>query len=257
MNVIERMQHLYSKKSKHSNYQLLPKRLRGYFSNQLLETKSRHEESRLQFITEAIEVKGKSILDIGGNIGFFTFEMLERGALSGVIYEGNKEHAEFMKLAAEVLGFSGKISVINEYFNFNHTNTAEKYDIALLMNVLHHLGDDFGNTSISIEEARQAMVEALNNMSYLAEYLVFQIGYCWKGNPNYLLFEKGTKEQQIKFIQNAIPGYWEIIKIGIPEMEQGKPIYKTPSKKNLERKDYLGEFLNRPLFLLKSQRRKR
>lgn len=34
--------------------------------------------------------EGKSVLDIGGNSGFFTFELIEKGAKKIHYYEGNK-----------------------------------------------------------------------------------------------------------------------------------------------------------------------
>ena len=253
MKEISRLKELYMHQSKHSNYQILPKKLSKYLGNKPLLIHSRHEESRLRFITDVIKIKGKSVLDVGGNTGYFSLELLDQGANSVAFYEGNKEHAEFVKLSADLLGFNNRITVVNEYLDFSDTNSiSKKYDVALVMNVLHHLGDDYGNTSIQVEEAKNLIKKSLKQMALISSILVFQIGYCWKGDRNSPLFTNGTKVEQIEFVNQATSGYWEIMSIGIPQLKGEKVDYEEPLEENLKRRDDLGEFLNRPLFVLKN-----
>ena len=64
-----------------------------------------------------------------------------------------------------MLGIDAKIKVHNQYFLFNDSQVNdERFDICLLLNVLHHFGDDYGDPEISIENAK---IQMLNNLNYL------------------------------------------------------------------------------------------
>lgn len=65
---------LYNESSKHSGYQILASNLEEIIDKSKLKISSRYERERLNYIISKIDLKGKRILDIGGNTGFFTFE---------------------------------------------------------------------------------------------------------------------------------------------------------------------------------------
>lgn len=240
---------LYQVSSKHSNYQVLPDILQSEIGKNIC-VKTRYEKERLQYILDNLQVENQSILDIGGNSGYFTIELVRKGA-SLYYWEGNEAHAQFVGLAAEYLNISDRLTVTNSYFNFDEIEG--KYDIVLLLNVLHHVGDDFGNKDITIQKARERIIEALIRLSYNTSYLVFQLGYNWKGNRNLCLFQEGTKQEMIDFILNGTKNYYDLEKIGIPEKCDDCVLYSNLSEKNIVRDDKLGEFLNRPLFILRSK----
>jgi SAM-dependent methyltransferase len=253
MNIkVSRLRELYAKKSKHSNYQILPKRLSEIISNDDIDVKSRFELERLEYILRNIDVKNKSILDIGGNSGFFTFEMLENKANKIHYYEGNKDHVDFVKLSAEVLNLEHKMQLTHGYFSFGDEDIKNHYDIILLLNVLHHIGDDFGDGKLSIDIAKKFILKQLNSLAKSSKIIVFQLGFNWKGNRNLCLFENGTKKEMISFIEEGTRNHWKIIKIGIAEDREGIIKYYDLNDKNIERFDHLGEFLNRPIFIMES-----
>lgn len=253
MDKINELKTLYAKGSKHSNYQVLSKRLSSLIGNDI-EVKSRNEIERLNFILENLDVKDKTIIDIGGNTGFFTFELIENGANHVDYIEGNKAHSDFVKLAVDVLGISEKIKIINKYLNFENELNGKHYDIALLLNVLHHLGDDYGNKELTIETAKKNIITQINFFADKTSFLVFQLGFNWKGNPNHCLFENGTKKELIDFVLKGTNEYWDILKIGIAEKCDNNEIKYNPlNKDNIQRNDTLGEFLNRPIFIMKSK----
>lgn len=253
MNRKENLEKLYMQKSKHSNYQILSSKLSTIINTDLLETTTRYEEERLKFIVEHIKINGKTLLDIGGNSGFFSFELLDRGLHKVFYYEGNKTHAEFVKLSSELLNIREKIYIFPEYFDFEVLSNKQGYDITLLLNVLHHIGDDFGETELSMKKAKEKMMIYLNKMAGISEYMVFQLGFNWKGNREKALFENGTKKEMIDFIKESVKNNWDIIKIGAASEKNNQIIYEELNDKNIQRMDRLGEFLNRPIFIMKSK----
>jgi len=251
MNSIAKLRKLYFVDSKHSNYQVLSARLASKMGARHMKINSRYERERLEYIFKNISIKEKTLVDIGGNTGFFTFESLEAGAENVHCYEGNNEHALFLKEAAKVLQYSEKVKVFNEYYSFN-SKSKLKYDVTFLLNVLHHFGDDFGDESLSVHDAKKQMALQLNSMASKTDLLVFQLGFCWKGRRDLALFEQGTKRELIDFVVDSVEGNWVINSIGVPEKRGGSIQYVDLNDTNILRDDALGEFLNRPIFIMSS-----
>lgn len=253
MNIsdIEELKRLYAEVSKHSNYQILSKRLSLLLSKNEIKVKTRYEEERLKYILENISIKNKKVLDIGGNTGFFTFEFLDYEAKLVHYYEGNKTHADFVRLASSLLGVEKRIEITNSYFSFEDQLINERYDIVLLLNVLHHVGDDYGDKELSIDVAKQLIIKELKSFIGKTEFMLFQLGFNWKGNRNLGLFKNGTKTEMIDFITQGTKDFCDMVKIGIPAQEGQGVKYSDQHTANIGRNDELGEFLNRPLFIMK------
>jgi SAM-dependent methyltransferase len=244
---------LYSKASKHSNYQILPTELRKYINEDFITTRSRYENERLSYILDNVDVNNKIILDIGANSGFFSFELINKEAKNVYIYEGNTAHTDFIKYAAELIGIEKKLIISNSYYDFLNINDEINYDVTLLLNVLHHIGDDFGDITITLQKTKENIINNINSFSKKTEYLIFQLGFNWKGDKNKPLFLNGTKKEMIDFLKEGLLSKWNFIKIGIPVLINNKIIYRDCDEKNIIRDDSLGEFLNRPLFILKTK----
>jgi SAM-dependent methyltransferase len=252
MNNINTLVKQYQETSKHSNYQILPSRLARMKEFRDLDIKSRNEKIRLDYFKSVVNFKDKSILDIGGNTGYFSIELLDNGARFVHYYEGNKEHADFVSEASKVLNLEDKLKVTNDYLSFQDELEGDKYDIVLLLNVLHHLGDDYGDKSLSLTKAKENIITQLNSMADKTDLMIFQMGFNWKGDRNICLFENGTKRELIDFISKGIKGFWEIVEIGLAMKDGNEVNYHSLNNQNIERDDSLGEFLNRPVFILKS-----
>ena len=182
-----------------------------------LKVNSRFEKERLKYIADNLELKEKKILDIGGNTGFFTFEACNMGAKSVDYYEGNKNHACFVENAKKLLGVDDKIMVHPEYYLFEENEF--KYDIVFCLNVVHHLGSDFG-AGIRIEEAKKLMLKCINQLATVSKILVFQMGFNWCGNSETCLFKNGTKEEMENFIIGETNEYWDVLKIAVAEKKE-------------------------------------
>jgi SAM-dependent methyltransferase len=237
------IKNLYNQISKHSQYQILPDSVSTLIGN-VTPSINRYEKERFDYINKNLLLKNNSILDIGSNTGFFSIMSLENGAREVSAIEGNIIHSTFLHEVG--LEFNLNINVINQYFD-DSTQLNKKFDITFLLNVVHHLGDDFGDVNLDIISAKNKIIEVINNLSKVTNYLVFQMGYCWKGNRDLLLFENGTKTEMIDFIKNNVSNKWNIKKIGILN---SNGVYEDMTTQNLSKNINLGEFGNRPLFIL-------
>ncbi|WP_304544134.1 class I SAM-dependent methyltransferase [Sulfurimonas microaerophilic] len=250
MNIEKKLKQMYTSRSKHSNYQVLASELEPFLNSNEVKINSRNEKIRLDYILSNVKIKDKNVLDIGGNTGYFSFELLANEAKNVTYYEGNKEHAEFVKLASKILNRDAQILIHNEYYDFKQD---DKYDIVLLLNVLHHIGDDFGDDSLSKQKALAQIIEYLNNVLLQADTVVFQLGFNWKGNILLPLFESGTKKELIEFIISNLNEKFQVVKIGVAQKIGNIIKFEDVNERNIERDDSLGEFLNRPIFIIKKK----
>lgn len=243
---------LYQQTSKHSNYQVLASALVPLLDSDAISVKSRHEQERLAYILSRVPMHGLHVADIGGNTGFFSFELLAHGARRVDYYEGNAAHHAFVQAAARRLGLAGRLQAHHRYVSFE-PGELPLLDCAVLLNVLHHLGDDFGDPGTARQAALQRMLDCLAVMARTTRVLVFQLGFNWKGDRHQPLFAGGSKQEMIHFIEQGAAADWEITAIGMAESDGGRIVFRDRSEHNIARDDSLGEFLNRPIFIMRSR----
>ena len=243
---------LYNRTSNHSNYQELARPLRAIIQQESLKINPRYDTERLDFILPRCSVSRKVVADIGGNTGFFSLECAAYGASTVLYFEGNKVHSEFVREAVHVLNLDKVVEVFTKYIHFRDDFNCHA-DVCFLLNVLHHIGDDYGDSAISRDEAKKEVLDSLSYMSRKAKMLIFQLGFNWKGDRNLPLFEHGTKADLIDFIHKGTVDDWEILNIGIAQRSEISVEYQELNETNTKRDDLQGEFLNRPLFVMKSK----
>jgi len=248
------MKELYARSTKHSHYQIMPAFLQGILDPEELNKKfNRYERERMAFFQEHVDFKDRRVLDIGANTGYFTFESSDAGASEVVAVEGNPEHAEFLRAAAVIHGKD--VRVMEGYIDFNGPLPGAPYGIVLLLNVLHHVGDDFGDKTIGIDRAKELIIKNLNFFADKAAYVIFQMGFSWMTDYSKPLFPNGTKAEMIEMVSKGIEGVWDVVAIGIAEVDaEGHTAYAPPTIENLPRNNAIGEFRNRPIFILRSKR---
>lgn len=255
MKLQDELAECYRAVSKHSQYQAIHPDILPFIDGTHLEVRSKWEAERMAAISASIPLEGGRVLDIGANTGYFSFAALRAGCKSVLAVEGCAAHAHFIQAAAEITGRNSALQVENRYYGFESEPEGKPYDATFLLNVLHHLGDDYGDATLGKEAAKQRMLHALNLMAERTRCMAFQMGFNWKGNRELPLFDKGTKTEMIDFVKNAVGGYWEVDRIWIAvRYSEGGIVYEPLSESNIQREDALGEFLNRPLFILRSVR---
>lgn len=244
------LQSLYGQRSKHSGYQEVHPTLAGLLAPGTGPVANERDRLRQRYFDAAVPCAGARVLDIGANTGYFSFAALQRGAASVVCYEGNPVHARFIETAASALGLQRRLEVRCAYYDFD-AMPPEQFDLTYCLNVLHHLGDDFGDPALTLAQARGRMLAGVNRLSATTHTLVLQLGFNWKGDVRHPLFEGGQKAAMIEFVRAGIDATWWLDEVVAADARRG---YAPVDAGNVARDDSLGEFMNRPIFLLRARR---
>ncbi len=247
-SVVQHLESLLAARSKHSTYQQLHPLVEKLVSPEH-QASGKRESARWAFMSTRLPMQGLRVMDIGANTGYFSLGALVSGASHVTAIEGNTAHASFVQACSDWLSWSSKLEVQPRYFEFE--SEGPRYDLSFCLNVLHHLGDDFGGTGLSMDLARKGIVSHLQALAYRSRHCWFQLGFNWKGQRDQPLFKHGRKQEVIDLVTQHCANHWQIREIGIyaPESAQFEPLREAL----LERFDEQGEFLNRPLFLLESK----
>lgn len=83
------------------------------------------------------DLSGKSVLDIGCNAGFYSFEMKRRGAARVLGIDSDPHYLAQARFAADALGF-GDIA-FRQLSVYDVAALGERFDLVVFMGVLYHL----------------------------------------------------------------------------------------------------------------------
>ena len=210
-----------------------------------------YDKERGEYILNNFDFANKKVVDIGANVGFFSLQAALAGAHSVYAYESNEEDARFIQLIVKGLYLEDRIIIKAESYDFKTLNAGTN-DLLLCLNVLHHYGRYFGDLESNLEESKSRIFEILNGLSLKNETCFYQMGYNWKGNEQLPLFGSGSKREMIESLKDAVMDYWEVINVAVINPQTMR--YQNYSEDLSGRFDFLGEFGNRPLFLLRSKK---
>lgn len=206
------------------------------------------ETPRADFIKKFIDYKNKTILDIGCSTGFFLFDALDHGAKNVICYEGSIESYSELVNFVEKSGLD--IEHNNRYYNFDAEELRQS-DVVHLLNVVHHFGEDYG-ADVNVNAAKAMMIQNIDALAKTSREMVFQMGFNWKGDVKYPLFPHGEKRDVIEFLEENLK-FWSIQDVGVAVLHDECVEYEKANDLNMKRNEDLGEFLNRPLIILKSK----
>ena len=82
------------------------------------------------------DLRGKSVLDIGCNAGFYSMEMKRRGADRVLGIDFDEDYLAQARFAAQVMHYDIEFRVLSVY---DVASLKEKFDVVLFMGVLYHL----------------------------------------------------------------------------------------------------------------------
>jgi tRNA (mo5U34)-methyltransferase len=83
-----------------------------------------------------MDLRGKTVLDIGCNAGFYSIEMKRRGARHVLGIDFDKDYLDQARFAAEVCGVDIELRQMSVY---QLGEISDKFDVVLFMGVFYHL----------------------------------------------------------------------------------------------------------------------
>lgn len=212
------------------------------------------DKQRAAFMFEHHDVRGQRVLDIGANQGYLTVEAALRGARRVDAFESNDVDGMFLSQAARWLPGLESVTAYPVNYDFNQANP-DRWDCVICLNVLHHIGRYFDTHVHDLTEAKALLGQHLQRLLSPGACVWLQLGYNWQGNTERPLFENGTKREMTGFLADLIKPYARLAVIGIynPRTQSYKRVREGDQDQSLwQRFDSLGEFGNRPLYLIQS-----
>ena len=83
------------------------------------------------------DLTGKTVLDVGGNAGYFSVQMMKRGAASCTLIEPFEEFAAQAAFVADI--FNYKIDIVNEDVHTYCLTTDRRFDYVIFLGLFYHL----------------------------------------------------------------------------------------------------------------------
>ena len=212
------------------------------------------DRQRAAFMFDQLNVSGHRVLDIGANQGYMTVEAALRGAERVDAFESNSVDGVFLSQAARHLPGLDKVVAHPINYDFDQAN-GDRWNCVVCLNVLHHIGRYFDSHIQDMTEAKALMAQHLKRLLSKDACVWLQLGFNWQGNTQQPMFSHGTKREMTDFVTGLIEPYGRLEVIGIynPKVQAYEPVLHGDWENALwQRIDSLGEFGNRPLYLIRS-----
>lgn len=212
------------------------------------------DKERAAFMFNHKSAVGQRVLDIGANQGFMSIEAALRGAQSVDAFESNEVDGLFLSRAAKAFAELRAVRAHTDNYAFEQANNSS-WNYVICLNVLHHIGRYFDAHVHSLSEAKTVMSRHLQGLLAKQGCVWLQLGFNWQGNTQQPMFAQGTKREMTDFVASLVGQGARLSTIGIynpigrayESVTQGDwahPLW--------QRIDSLGEFGNRPLYLIES-----
>ena len=98
-----------------------------------------HPETRWNLLEPYVppDLRGKTVLDVGGNAGYFSVQMMKRGAAHCTIVEPFLEFSEQARFVGDLHGY--EFSVVTEDVHTYCLTTDQRFDFVLFLGLFYHL----------------------------------------------------------------------------------------------------------------------
>jgi len=174
---------------KHGLYQMLPEQLISKYPQlKKYSHTDRIDNKRYNWFSSKLNFENKKVIDIGANIGYFSFRLNYEENTENYTYEPFQQHCIAINEIRNLLNISeNKFIIKNEGVDFDNIDNLPKSDIVLLFNVVQHAGEDFDKKYVQNSEQWKIHVSKyLTKLSTKTRFMVFQTGYSWLGHKNVL-----------------------------------------------------------------------
>ena len=227
---------------KHALYQMLPPAYPGP-RPVATEGMPRLDDRRFEYLRAHLPVSlaGERVVDIGANIGYFSFRLATELGASVVAYEPHAPHAKAMELIRAACRLEpGEFEVRNRGVALADVDEIPPARLVLLLNVLQHAGQDFDAREVpAIGRWREYAVEYLRRLRRRAQTLFFQLGYTWLGSRGKLCADEETIDFTLALVTDA---GWRVASCGLIR-DPERPVYEDYA---LDRRGRHAVFLGTP-----------
>jgi tRNA (mo5U34)-methyltransferase len=174
------------------------------------------------------DLTGKTVLDVGGNAGYFSVQMMKRGAKSCVLVEPFEEFSLQARYVADAFDFD--ITVVNEDVHTYVLTTEDRFDYVIFLGLFYHLK----YPGIVLDR----LAEMTRTRLYFQSHIVGEVELTYEPRPDYA---PGTDDDIIKnptfprmaFVENLYNGdptnWW------IPNPTALEPLLRSAGMKVLGR----------------------
>ncbi len=147
------------------------------------------------------DLTGKTVLDVGGSAGYFSIQMMKRGAAKCTIIEPFVEFAAQARFVAEVHGY--EIEVVNEDVHTWCLTTEDRFDYVIFLGLFYHL--KYPNLVLD------RLAEMTRERMYFQSHIVGDEEAAFEGRGNYMPGEddpilRDPAFPRMAFIENLYNG---------------------------------------------------
>ena len=173
-----------------------------------------HDISRYEWFKSRCGSLSGPVLDIGANIGYFSFRIIQDFKVKVIGYEPYGPHSRVLSLIRDICEVDpNNIVIENKGVGLRDIESLPEAEIIVLLNVLQHAGEDFDHELVvSLEEWRDYAVEYLTKLRTKASLMFFQMGYTWKGHEEKLCEDNDIIDFTVKLLDDA---GWKVKHCGI------------------------------------------
>jgi hypothetical protein len=244
----------YNLESKHSQYQRFPE----FVGNQPPPNNIfwRDDRPRLALLRREIEFGDlKTLLEVGSNIGYFGLSLKhDHPHLKVYFYEIDQTMRDLSRDLAEMVGLTD-CCFFPEAFDCTTKNPPDA-DLLLCMNVLHHIGRDYG-PEMTPDMVKSQVQEEMTFIRSKCRQLSFQIGMNWGGNKQTPIWPQGSERDYVCEVHEMLgsAGFRDIRLFSpmrsddMVQYVEADLVQAGELSLNTLENGLVGEFYKRPIFL--------
>jgi hypothetical protein len=164
---------------RHGNYQEIPPSIPEHLRQKLPEyPKTRLESARFEWLDRLGMFAKKRIVEIGGNLGYFSIRATSERDATSVVYEPDNRLGTVMSLMAALSGVADRVQVRNNAVMLSDWPELPAADLVINLNVIHHAGKEFDKSIIKTAgDWRAYAVAFLRRLTNVAPLMAFQTGF--------------------------------------------------------------------------------
>lgn len=154
-------------------------------------------------------IAGGRAIDIGGNSGFFSLSLIDRGLIShSTVYDTDIRVLEAGEQMASMMGLSRKISFVEQAVSLSWLQQVDPVDIVIDLNLIHHAGTLFDIQEVQDLGFGEYSRAWLSQTRRISKFCVFGVGFKGTKPANW---DQKLTERPKAMIEIATSVGWNLI----------------------------------------------